>query len=146
MGPIGSCQFACLFRSLCRRGNWLFFLCSIGFSLVPSSLQAQLVLATVAAPDAQTVKVPAHTARSRRFLGGRTLVGDVSAAQAMDTARSQHAAMVKALPRDSSLSTAWQPLGPMQVASAAYGSITGRVTAVAIDPADTTGNTVYLGT
>jgi len=47
---------------------------------------------------------------------------------------------------DSSLNTAWQPLGPNQVASIAYGNVTGRVTAIAIDPADTTGNTVYLGT
>jgi hypothetical protein len=34
----------------------------------------------------------------------------------------------------------------MQVASQNYGNVTGRVTAVAIDPADATGNTVYLGT
>ncbi|HEY6412313.1 MAG TPA: choice-of-anchor D domain-containing protein [Edaphobacter sp.] len=84
--------------------------------------------------------------RTLRFLGGRTLVGNVSAAQAMDAARRQHAVMLKATPRDSSLSAVWQPLGPAQVVSATYGSITGRVTAVAIDPADATGNTVYLGT
>src|SRR5260370_657695 len=40
----------------------------------------------------------------------------------------------------------WQQIGPTQVASIAYGNVTGRVTAIAIDPADTTGNTVYLGT
>ena len=34
----------------------------------------------------------------------------------------------------------------MQVSTAAYGLVTGRVTAVALDPADSTGNTVYLGT
>lgn len=102
--------------------------------------------APIVAFDAQTAKAPWHAVRARRFLGGRTLVGAVSAAEAMDAARSQHAAMVKAMPRDSSLSAAWQPLGPAQVVSATYGRITGRVTAVAIDPADTTGNTVYLGT
>ncbi|MCU1319121.1 MAG: BNR/Asp-box repeat protein, partial [Edaphobacter sp.] len=67
----------------------------------------------------------------------------------MDTARQQHAAMLAqqaVLPRLSSLNAAWQPLGPEQVASAAYGDVTGRVTAIAIDPADVTGNTVYLGT
>jgi hypothetical protein len=37
-------------------------------------------------------------------------------------------------------------VGPIQVASQSYGNVTGRVTAIAIDPADTTGNTVYLGT
>ena len=74
---------------------------------------------------------------------------DVSAARAMDAARQQHAAMLAqqaALPPISSLNAPWQPIGPNQVASIAYGNVTGRITAIAIDPADTTGNTVYLGT
>ena len=50
------------------------------------------------------------------------------------------------LPSISSLNAAWQPIGPNQVASMAYGNVTGRVTAIAIDPADASGNTVYLGT
>jgi Abnormal spindle-like microcephaly-assoc'd, ASPM-SPD-2-Hydin len=111
-----------------------------------SPLQAQKSVASAVVVDAQAATVSWHTMRARRFLGGRTLVGDVSAAQAMDTARAQHVAVLKAMPRDSSLSAAWQPLGPAQVASAAYGNVTGRVTSVAIDPADATGNTVYLGT
>jgi hypothetical protein len=41
---------------------------------------------------------------------------------------------------------AWQPLGPAQVTTEAYGKVTGRVTAISIDPADLTGNTVYVGT
>ena len=46
----------------------------------------------------------------------------------------------------------WIPLGPVPLASDASGSgmqdyrqVAGRVTAVAIDPADPTGNTVYIG-
>ena len=50
------------------------------------------------------------------------------------------------LPPASNLSAAWQPVGPNQVASLSYGNVTGRVTAIAIDPADPSGNTVYLGT
>ena len=38
------------------------------------------------------------------------------------------------------------PLYPQQVASLAYKNVTGRVTSIAIDSADPTGNTVYLGT
>src|ERR1700722_8371784 len=38
--------------------------------------------------------VSPHTIRSRRFLSGRTLVGAVSGARAMDTARQEHAAML----------------------------------------------------
>ena len=89
------------------------------------------------------------TFTARRFLGGRTLAGNVSAARAMDAARQQHAAMLAqqaASPQLSSLSAAWQPIGPNQVASIAYGNVTGRVTSIAIDPADATGNTVYVGT
>jgi len=46
----------------------------------------------------------------------------------------------------------WTPLGPAPLASDAtglgvqdYGLVAGRATAVAIDPADGTGNTVYVG-
>jgi hypothetical protein len=46
----------------------------------------------------------------------------------------------------SSLSASWQPVGPNQVASISYGNVTGRITAIAIDPADASGNTVYIGT
>jgi hypothetical protein len=67
----------------------------------------------------------------------------------MDAARQQHVAMLAqqaATPQLSSLSAPWQPIGPNQVASIAYGNVTGRITAIAIDPADPVGNTVYLGT
>jgi hypothetical protein len=36
-------------------------------------------------------------------------------------------------------------MGPGTVTSISYGSVTGRVTALAVDPNDATGNTVYLG-
>ncbi|WP_263373408.1 choice-of-anchor D domain-containing protein [Granulicella aggregans] len=81
-----------------------------------------------------------HGLRARRFLAGRE-----SGAAGMELARRQQAAML-AEPRVTPLTTAWQPVGPMQVASLAYGKVTGRVTAIAIDPADASGNTVYVGT
>jgi hypothetical protein len=77
------------------------------------------------------------------------LLRNISAARAMGTARKQHVAMLAqqaASPQVSSLSAPWQPLGPNQVASIAYGNVTGRITAIAIDPADASGNTVYVGT
>lgn len=80
------------------------------------------------------------TVRVRRFLAGR----DAGAA-ALDRARQQHAAML-AHPRTASLGAVWQPVGPLQIASLAYGAVTGRITSIAIDPADATGNTVYIGT
>jgi hypothetical protein len=44
------------------------------------------------------------------------------------------------------LTAPWQPLGPSSIVSATYGNLTGRVAAIATDPNDLTGNTVYLGT
>ncbi|MGA3082135.1 MAG: choice-of-anchor D domain-containing protein [Terracidiphilus sp.] len=40
---------------------------------------------------------------------------------------------------------AWQPLGPTAVESQSYGLVTGRITALALDPSDATGNTLYAG-
>ncbi len=40
----------------------------------------------------------------------------------------------------------WTPIGPQQVLTRAYGLVTGRVTSIAVDPHDATGNTVYVGT
>ncbi len=40
----------------------------------------------------------------------------------------------------------WTPLGPQPTANTAlYGNVSGRVTALAVDPCDATGNTVYSG-
>jgi len=63
----------------------------------------------------------------------------------MAAARRRQAVML-AEPRAVSLTTAWRAVGPLQVGSVAYGKVTGRVTSIAVDPADTTGNTVYVGT
>jgi hypothetical protein len=86
--------------------------------------------------------------RARRFLRGRTLMGGASAAQAIDVARRQQAAMIAAQAASplSNLNATWQPVGPNQVVSIAYGNVTGRVTSIAIDPGDASGNTVYVGT
>ena len=40
----------------------------------------------------------------------------------------------------------WQPLGPTAVVTPNFGLVTGRVSALALDPSDTTGNRLYLGT
>ena len=40
----------------------------------------------------------------------------------------------------------WQPLGPTAVLTPNYGLVTGRVTALALDPSDSTGNRLYVGT
>ncbi len=96
-------------------------------------------------PERGTPEV--HRARSARFLGGRTPVGGRSSAAALAEARRQQLALIAAQANaTSSLNAAWQAVGPNQIASASYGAVTGRVTAIAVDPSDGTGNTVYLGT
>ena len=90
-------------------------------------------------------EVQAPAVRARKFLSRRALDGSGSPAQAMVRARQQHSALATA-PRLTSLSATWQAVGPAQVATAAYGNVTGRVSSIAIDPADATGNTVYVGT
>jgi len=72
-----------------------------------------------------------------------------SPAAALERARAQHLAMQRAavaVPHTANLTAAWQPLGPSSILSASYGNVTGRITAVAPDPNDATGNTVYIGT
>jgi hypothetical protein len=154
MGLIAYPQLAHLSRPSFGRGA-RFFIFSIGLWLtafVWVSALAQVPM-PAGSSDASTSQAsalaPSRSAQARRFLRGRALIGNGSAAQAMNAARQQHAAMVTqqaAMPHLTSLTTAWQALGPSQVASIAYGDVTGRISSIALDPADTTGNTVYVGT
>jgi hypothetical protein len=44
------------------------------------------------------------------------------------------------------LNVPWAPLAPQSLTSLAFGPAGGRVLSVAVDPSDSTGNTVYIGT
>lgn len=46
----------------------------------------------------------------------------------------------------SSPATVWQPLGPEAVVTSNYGLVTGRISSLALDSSDATGNTLYVGT
>ena len=98
--------------------------------------------------------------RNEWFFRGRLATGKPTAElrrrayQAKLQLRAQRAAATAAQasgkPQGSSL--IWTPLGPVPLASDASGNgtqdyhqVAGRATAVAIDPADPTGNTVYVG-
>ena len=95
-------------------------------------------------------------AREMWFMHGRTVPsGEPAAAlrfhayqQKMQMRRQLAARAVTAFPRV--ITSGWMPLGPAPLASDPgtgqnYGAVSGRATAVAIDPADATGNTVYIG-
>jgi hypothetical protein len=111
--------------------------------------------APIADADADHVKE-----RSEWFLRGRVVPGKSSAElryrayQAKMQARAARFGRAQAAHADSqpASSGAWTPLGPVPLASDAtgdgfqnYNQVSGRATAVAIDPADPTGNTVYIG-
>jgi hypothetical protein len=110
--------------------------------------------------------------RSTWFLHGRVIPGKNSAElrrrayQDKILKRRARAAMARTLPKRAAASVlpsaspspaavasdAWQPLGPVPLASDASGSgtqdyhqVSGRATAVAIDPADPSGNTIFIG-
>ncbi|MGA9543530.1 MAG: sialidase family protein, partial [Candidatus Sulfotelmatobacter sp.] len=115
------------------------------------------------APDAPITDADAdhEQKRSEWFLRGRVIPGRSSAElryrayQTKMQARSARLARTQALHADSQpalSSGAWSPLGPVPLASDAtgdgfqnYNQVSGRATAAAIDPADPTGNTVYIG-
>src|SRR6185369_11418598 len=99
--------------------------------------------------------------REQWFRHGRMLPGRSAAALRYRAQRQKlqlrafrsvpQAAGPAAIPRVAA-GTVWTPLGPAPLASDAtglgvqdYGPVAGRVTAVAVDPADGTGNTVYIG-
>src|SRR5271156_5185908 len=99
--------------------------------------------------------------RSEWFLHGRVVPGKSSAElrhrayQAKMQARAARLARAQSAHADfqpQSSSGTWTPLGPVPLASDAtgdgfqnYNQVSGRATAVAIDPADPSGNTVYIG-
>src|SRR5579864_4933835 len=106
-------------------------------------------------PDADHVKE-----RSAWFLRGRAIRGKSSAElrrhayQTKMRMRTQRAlaALSQADVSVSPTAGTWIPLGPVPLASDASGSglqdyhqVAGRATSVAIDPADPSGNTVYIG-
>jgi hypothetical protein len=150
MGLTVFSQLACSTPPRCRARSIIFAICFCIVALAPVSTFGQVISTSAASGDTASVdSARAHVTRAHRFLGGRTLSGNISAARSMNVARQQHLAMLAqqaASPQLSSLSASWQPIGPNQVSTIAYGNVTGRITAIAIDPADPQGNTVYVGT
>ncbi len=96
--------------------------------------------------------------RAEWFMRGRVIPGKSAAElrhrayQAKMQARADRLARAQATHAKPASSGTWTPLGPVPLASDAtgdgfqdYRQVSGRSTAVTIDPADPTGNTVYIG-
>jgi hypothetical protein len=135
--------------------------------VVRASLLALLPFSLFSAAQVQDTRKTADAdadhvrERAEWFLRGRVIPGKSSAElryrayQTKLQARAARLARTAALHANSqpaASSGAWTPLGPVPLASDAtgdgfqnYNQVSGRATAVAIDPADPTGNTVYIG-
>jgi hypothetical protein len=100
------------------------------------------LFAVMAIAQAQTV--PPRVAEAHRFLVERGW----GAAHAGISKVRLRSASARPWPQTTATpaTASWQPLGPTAVISANYGLVTGRVSSIAFDPADPTGNRVYLGT
>ena len=91
---------------------------------------------------------PPRVTQARRFLIRRNWPRSQSTA-ASDRSRIDPAVSHPSISTSdsSNASTAiWQPLGPSAIISPNFGLVTGRVSAIAIDPSDPTGNRVFVGT
>ena len=103
--------------------------------------------------QAQEPGAATRTGRVKDFLAQRVGLRG-SAAAALQRARAQHLGMSRGFtskadrlqPEAGSLTASWLPVGPQSVVSATYGALSGRITALALDPNDATGNTLYVGT
>src|SRR5579872_1611305 len=98
----------------------------------------------------------AQEQRERWFLRGRSSSGVTGAGQRyrayLQKMRMRAGGRAREGAASPPIAVVWSPLGPVPLASDAsgageddYGWVSGRATAVAIDPADPTANTVYIG-
>jgi Abnormal spindle-like microcephaly-assoc'd, ASPM-SPD-2-Hydin len=108
-------------------------------------------------PDGQTISTPQQEPRStpvpprvleaERFLAERGWApGHHLPVRLSATRRASVATIAAQSAGGTALANTWQPLGPTAVQTPDYGLVTGRVAALALDPTDTTGNRLYLGT
>ncbi len=131
--------------------------------LAASTAQAQGAKKNV--PTTSVADTDHEQERAEWFLHGRTIPGKSAAElrhrayQAKMQARTARLALARAAQpgaqpgaQPATPTSGWTPLGPVPLASDATGTgfqdyhqVAGRATAVAIDPADPTGNTIYIG-
>src|SRR3984885_4276240 len=167
------CHKVIWLATICPKLIWPGFCRVVRASLF--ALASFSLISIAPAQDAKTkaTETPIHDAdadhekeRAAWFLRGRAVPGKSAAElrhrayQAKMQARTDHLSRTRAARVDSQLlpsqtpspAGGWVPLGPVPLASDAtgdgfqdYHQVSGRATAVAIDPADPSGNTVYVG-
>ena len=95
-------------------------------------------------------KLPPRVVQAKRFLAQRGWTPGQSSGRAMHRGAAAHSTnatnAANAVIAQATASPTWQPLGPGAVLTPNYGLVTGRVSALALDPADATGNHLFAGT
>jgi hypothetical protein len=87
--------------------------------------------------------VPPRVAQARRFLAQRGR----PTRRVVAPSTWRPAAAIEPHGATSTPSTSvWEPLGPSAVLTSNFGLVTGRISSIAIDPSDGTGNRVFVGT
>jgi Abnormal spindle-like microcephaly-assoc'd, ASPM-SPD-2-Hydin len=84
---------------------------------------------------------PPRVLEARRFLTRHGAAGRRTAG----FSKARAGAMIQSAQSPSANAT-WEPLGPFQVSSASYGLVTGRISSLELDPADSTANRLIAGT
>jgi hypothetical protein len=114
----------------------------LALAIVPGGLAAQESMArSPAAGQARGLAGPPHAAAAQRFLAQRGWRagfrrGNPNAAATISVSTQGQG----------SLSPTWTPLGPAAVQTQNFGLISGRISSLAFDPADPSGNLLYVGT
>jgi len=95
--------------------------------------------------------VPPRVAQAQRFLARRGLKPGQRIAQRYRRGQLQSwlqpaAGFGLAAASTNSSAATWQALGPTAVLTSNYGLVTGRISSIALDPSDPTGNHAYIGT
>ncbi len=100
----------------------------------------------------QKQNLPPRVIQAQRFLAQRSWskmenrANWHAARQAASAARSVAPMSAAQALAGTPATATWQPLGPTAVTSANFGLVTGRIAALALDPSDSTGNHLYVGT
>jgi hypothetical protein len=93
---------------------------------------------------AQQTNLPPQVLEAERFLTRRGWTP--AKGLAAKSAGMRRASILATAAAGSPATASWQPLGPTAVETPGFGLVTGRVSALALDPSDATGNHLYLGT
>jgi hypothetical protein len=92
-------------------------------------------------------KLPPRVLQAQRFLAQRrwTPTSAPLTGSPFSAYRNWRANLVRPQAQTPATAT-WTALGPTAVSTPQYGLVTGRISALALDPSDSTGNRLYLGT